>query len=138
MEVPMDNKQKQLYELTFIILCLRLFERYRHPAAVFSFLKSCCTMYQLDLGIVQQAIMKVMRQQYNLKYIVAEVCYLYHRAGADTSEIIKFAKRPRSTVYKILKTQPTKKSTCLIMTEKELEVIALFLYNYKDMGGMIT
>ena len=135
----MTNKQKQLYELTFIVLCMRLFERYRQPAVVFSFLKACCNMYQLDRDMLQQVILKVMRQQYNLDKVITELCYLSHRAGADVSELIKFSRRPRSTVYRQLKESAAGYTpTCLIMSSEELEVISSFLYNFRDMGGMIS
>ena len=135
----MNNKQKQLYELTYVQLCLRLFERYRQPATVFSFLKACCVMFQLDLAMIQQVTMKVMRQQYNVDDVVSELCYLSHCAGADVVELIRFSRRPRSTVYRLLKQYRSGyRPTCLIMTEKELEIVSLFLYNYKDMGGLVS
>jgi hypothetical protein len=135
----MTNKQKQLYELSFVVLCLRLFDRYRQPAVVFSFLKACCNMYQLDRDMLQQVVMKVMRQQYNLDKVLSELCYLSHRAGADVSELIKFARRPRSTVYRQLKEYALGYTpTCLVMSEKELDTVSNFLYNFKDMGGFIS
>lgn len=96
-------------------------------------------MYQLDRDMLQQVVMKVMRQQYNLDKVLSELCYLSHRAGADVSELIKFARRPRSTVYRQLKEYALGYTpTCLVMSEKELDTISNFLYNFKDMGGFIS
>ena len=134
----MNKQQKQLLELYYIQLCLRLFAKFRNPADVFSFLKACCIMFQLDRDMVQQVTLKVMRQQYNVDVIIAEICYLAHCAGADVSELVRFSGRPKSTVYrKLRQLGKDYHATCLIMTEKELVVVKDFLYNYKYLGGLI-
>jgi hypothetical protein len=92
-------------------------------------------MFQMDKSIVQQAILKVMRQKYNLDHVLFELCQVANRAGADNSELQRLTNVPRSTYYYKLNKQYV--PTVLIMTDKELEVITQFIYNFKYLGGIV-
>lgn len=136
----MNKNYKRILELSYINMCLKLFEAY-HPQDVFSFLKSCCIMYQLDRNMIQQVTLKVMRQTYNKEHILYELCQTAAKQGASHVELRRLTRSidgeevPKSTYYYKVNRKYTK--TTLIMTDSELEVIQQFLYNFKYLGGMV-
>jgi len=93
-------------------------------------------MYELPQDIIQQATLKVMSTRYNLKIVLFEMARLSYKYNIPAQELMRTCDVPRSSFYRLLK--KVHPPTPLIMTDKELEVLAKFIYNFSQMGRMIT
>lgn len=127
----------RLFELLFAILLDRLFQLY--PAAqVMTWLKHSATMFGLENYKFQQALLPFLKRNDSENAILSEALYLLKAAGYEGKQIIRFAKRPASTVnYRIrqhLKGQRHVPCQCSV---EDIQTIKQFLDGLRALTGGI-